>query len=447
MRRKKRRAVARYVSILSKIQHGDQVKALITTPDVLGMSSTVSQVYIPIYPSDESNLGWFDMTNYEDTTANLTAIYEPFAGGEIRILQIMGTHSPVNVTINVTTVGSVEQHRLSITGNDWGIGNKAFTKRAGCNNVPDILYPSNGFFVANDEFSFHNWVFKIGSVTATPGEDDSSSTGSDGDPHLHFAHGGAADFRGKNDTFYALLSAPGVHFAARTEDTSFLLPRPQLVHGSFWKTVEWVLHGTSGTKYGVRSWAHDVGFTVYNLSDEKSAMIKTYIGVWKEWWQDDIRVFYKQSTIYTRVNGWEMNATRHPVYLMVDWTSAWRFDIAIRKLDGTVFEKKHGAASVSCFPHGLVGQSWDGDNVAVFGKMDDYTFHKDHPVVRTTSMAEGSIEGTADNYVVNSFDTDFRFSRFSERPDANCAAREVTKLMGVKVRKKTIEEKSYTTDL
>ena len=30
------------------------------------------------------------------------------------------------------------------------------------------------------------------------------------DPHLHFAHGGAADFRGRNNALYNFLSAPGL---------------------------------------------------------------------------------------------------------------------------------------------------------------------------------------------------------------------------------------------
>ena len=32
----------------------------------------------------------------------------------------------------------------------------------------------------------------------------------------------------------------------------------------------------------------------------------------------------------------------------------------------------HGAPSATCYPHGIVGQSWDGDDVAVSGATDEY---------------------------------------------------------------------------
>jgi hypothetical protein len=455
MKRKKRRAIARFMSTLAKARHGAQVEAFITTPAALDIpvdnSKPIRHVYVPP-PRTESVAVRvpINIIEYEDTSPapvqNLTAVYIPMVGGEVEVLQIYGTHGPVNFTINVTMVGSEERHLLSISGNDWGIGNKAFTKRTHCDNI-DVSNPSNGYVIANDEFRLHNWIFIIGSVTVTQATDETSNTGSEGDPHLHFAHGGTADFRGKNDTMYALLSAPRIQFAAKTQDTSFLLPRPQLVHGSFWKTVEWVINGSSGVLYGVTSTADRVGFRVYNLSDPKRNVIKEHNGVWKEWWYDGIRIFYKQSTIYTRANGWEVNATRHPIYLMTAGTSPWRFDVAIRKLDDTVFAKKHGFASATCFPHGLVGQSWDGDDVAVFGKMDDYTFNKEHPEVRTTSMAEGSIEGVADDYILSGpFDLDFKFSRFHKHMESHCLPRDIMKLTGVKVKRSTSEERSFTSD-
>ena len=105
-----------------------------------------------------------------------------------------------------------------------------------------------------------------------------------GDPHLHLAHGGVADFRGRNGTYYALLSAPGVHLAAKTTDTDFLLPRPQLVHGSFFTAVAWVVRGVSGTVYGVASDANRVGVRVTNL--QTGRLVADKEGVWQEWWED-----------------------------------------------------------------------------------------------------------------------------------------------------------------
>ena len=42
--------------------------------------------------------------------------------------------------------------------------------------------------------------------------------GSDGDPHLHFAHGGRADYRGEDDAVVVFFSAPGIALNVKTED-------------------------------------------------------------------------------------------------------------------------------------------------------------------------------------------------------------------------------------
>merc|ERR1740117_1290523 len=45
-------------------------------------------------------------------------------------------------------------------------------------------------------------------------------------------------------------------------------------------------------------------------------------------------------------------------------------------------------------PHGLIGQSYDGDNIAVDGAQDSYQGRE----VTTKAMGEGAIEGTAADY-------------------------------------------------
>ena len=54
------------------------------------------------------------------------------------------------------------------------------------------------------------------------------------DPHITFAHGGNADFRGRNGQLYNFFSAPGLSVNVKTEDARFLLNGDQLtVEGSF----------------------------------------------------------------------------------------------------------------------------------------------------------------------------------------------------------------------
>ena len=61
--------------------------------------------------------------------------------------------------------------------------------------------------------------------------------GADKDPHLHFAHGGRADFRGKDRQCYNFFSAPGLSVNVRIEAATYMLSRAPghalIVHGSF----------------------------------------------------------------------------------------------------------------------------------------------------------------------------------------------------------------------
>jgi len=80
-------------------------------------------------------------------------------------------------------------------------------------------------------------------------------------------------------------------------------------------------------------------------------------------------------------------------------------------------------------PHGLIGQSYDGDNMGVDGAQDDY--RKGGEEMTTSAMAEGAIEGVATDYkVASGFATSFRYSRF----DAEKAGpRDLSKLSGKRV--------------
>ena len=192
-----------------------------------------------------------------------------------------------------------------------------------------------------------------------------------GDPHIRFAHGGIADFRGVNNTLYNLLSAPSYSFSGRIMDTDFMLPRPLLVHGSFFTQVVWLLNtgvSASSAQYRITADASVTGFVVRHQSND--SIIAKKLGVWQEWTQKGIRVYQKQSTVYVRANGWEVNATRKPIYNYINGPSMWRYDIAIRPLDGsTGFETHYGKASLTCAPHGIIGQSWDNDDIGVVRRL------------------------------------------------------------------------------
>lgn len=237
-----------------------------------------------------------------------------------------------------------------------------------------------------------------------------------GDPHLNFAEGGQADFRGRNDTWYALFSAPGLQFAAKTIDTDFLLPRggerkrPLLVHGSFFVEGAWTIFA-KGRLLGVSVDARNVGFTVFD--GNKGETVADSEKVWTAWRGYGVEVALRQSTLYVNAGGWQINATRKPVYDWIAGASKWRLDLGVRP-----FKQRQ---RISCFPHGLLGQSFDFDGVARDGKMDTYDTKTNE--YTTSAMAEGAIEGTARQYeLFHKHYTNFAYTRFRKSIDDECAA-------------------------
>jgi len=89
-------------------------------------------------------------------------------------------------------------------------------------------------------------------------------------------------------------------------------------------------------------------------------------------------------------------------------------------------EPLYDADSDIVAPHGLIGQSYDGDGQPVDGKMDDYSEQE----VTTEAMAEGAIEGSASDYKMGGkWVTEFKFGRF----DSHAAPhRDASKLLGPK---------------
>ena len=116
-----------------------------------------------------------------------------------------------------------------------------------------------------------------------------------------------ADWRGWDNTFSALLSAPGVHFAVLTADTDFKLPTVKLVHGSFMIKVAWVIRGHSNRQYAILSNASKIGFDVLD-ANRSTTVIAQRRGVWQSWKEDGVYVIYKHKTLVVRANGWEAHA-------------------------------------------------------------------------------------------------------------------------------------------
>jgi len=89
-------------------------------------------------------------------------------------------------------------------------------------------------------------------------------------------------------------------------------------------------------------------------------------------------------------------------------------------------EPLYDADSDVVAPHGLIGQSYDGDGQAVNGKMDDYSESE----ITTEAMAEGAIEGAAAWYkMADKWAIDFKYGRFNS---ISAKHRDVSQLLGEK---------------
>ena len=76
-------------------------------------------------------------------------------------------------------------------------------------------------------------------------------------------------------------------------------------------------------------------------------------------------------------------------------------------------------------PHGVIGQSWDGDNKAVFGDEDEFPVRGEYT---TSAMAEGAVEGVPTDYLMSSpYATDFKYSRVGLD---HASPRDVSRLTG-----------------
>jgi hypothetical protein len=229
----------------------------------------------------------------------------------------------------------------------------------------------------------------------TPSTSPPTWTGAEQDPHLTLAHGGRADFRGCDGCLFNFLSARDLSVNVKTEAATFTVAG-SLVHGTFLTEVHVAYFNRPKNVWlNASYWAQEVGKgrTVngscggipFQMGPKQceAAMIKTAYG--------SARVALPE---------WDIDIAARRVWNRVDGPT-YRLDLTMKP---TVAEH-----DLAAWPHGIIGQSYDGDGTAISGKQDNYSA----AVVVTEAMAEGAIEGVASEYQVASpFETAFKYSRF-----------------------------------
>jgi hypothetical protein len=252
------------------------------------------------------------------------------------------------------------------------------------------------------------------------------ATGS-GDPHIVGAHGDKFDFKGQDKVLYSMFSAPGFAVNARFEYDVYSLNQKE-VHGSF-ITEAYVsvrLPAVRDTvKIGYNASRPDLA--LLTIGPRQTALAISPFNVHQidldKFELDGLRVeltkaHMNEATLLVSNSAWQVIVRGRLYPYSTDNHGKKRLDLSFSQID------KNAAAKVA--PHGLVGQTFDGDNIAVDGAQDDYS----GKVVVTKAMGEGAIEGTAPDYVVKSpFSVDFVYSRFTAEA---AVARDVSKLAGQK---------------
>ena len=227
-------------------------------------------------------------------------------------------------------------------------------------------------------------------------------------PRLGFAFGGYADFRGRNNTLFNVFSVPHLSLAMRTMDAITLMPRPSLVYGSFFTEAHFVTT-TFPSRYEthVSIYSNESGFRVYNAEQQ---ITLNCARPWCDFQMEDVRFFSKSRTIVVLARGWEFRITKPRVEYPTKNSPCRRLEVSIRPRSQTAdFHQTFTWA-----PHGLLGQSFDSNRLAVDGRQTNFEV----AVVNMTEQAEGAIEGTYEDYIVFApFDTEFRFSRYELRTD------------------------------
>lgn len=257
------------------------------------------------------------------------------------------------------------------------------------------------------------------------------------DPHLWFAHGGRADFRGEHNAVYTLLSAKNTSMNVLIQYADMKMHNT-LVHGSYMHAAYWTLrtnetgrvihvefnvtevHGGPSTR--------DVGHRVAAFVSEEGVQgRKAIYNSAHPFKLENLQVSMTNKTVTVTTGKWVLSATVTQFLYAHHNEGKKLLNVKIEPASGYTPDADEVA------PHGIVGQSYDGDGVGINGATDaPLAGNWSADEVTTKAQAEGAIEGTIFDYKMPSpFATSFKFSRF----DAVAAApRDVSKLSGERVR-------------
>ena len=248
------------------------------------------------------------------------------------------------------------------------------------------------------------------------------------DPHLTLAHGGRADFRGTHGALYNFLSSSNVSVNVRTDNSTFMLGK-STIHGSFMTEVHVAMLTTATATalprwFNVSFWGAELndGGWSYRMINGTCSKVnspnpsKFTLGPHNAKVCDNLVLKTAHSSATISTTEWEITVTGQPIYSRIDGPHR-RIDLELKqKVSDHEFKLQ---------PHGLVGQSFDGDDAARHGRLDAYPPPNATAEFTTSAMAQGAIDGVAAEYVMGSrYATSFKYSAFGSWPTAEQLTRE-----------------------
>ena len=238
------------------------------------------------------------------------------------------------------------------------------------------------------------------------------------DPHLNFAHGGSADFRGQHNALYSFLSLPNFTVNVKTEEAVFKVYEGTLtVNGSFLTEAHIVARFANRGFAKASFWASELsednfGWQVINGTCLHNSF-KFGLHGHKKCFDLEMAMGYSSATFAfgnwtVTVRGMPSCDSPRDASLPHPWVGSCLVAGPRHRIDISISAR--GDAIASDRPHGIVGQSFAARHRRD-GKKDHYPWSG---YFTTSAQAEGAIEGTASDYEVASIhSTEFAYSRFN----------------------------------
>merc|ERR1712113_1377601 len=172
------------------------------------------------------------------------------------------------------------------------------------------------------------------------------------------------------------------------------------VHGTKMSAAYWVVRTENNKMIHIEYNTTGKGAAIYENGAVAPIML---VDEHEEFVRDNLHVqFVDKNKLRVKTEKWEMAASKSPFPFPNLNRGKMLLDVEIVAL--------YDADSDVVAPHGIFGQAYDGDKVAVDGAVDS-----DRSIESTTkAQAEGAIEGSWRDYkMTDPFATEFKFSRFS----------------------------------